>query len=67
MKLKKLNRESRTGEKISKQIKSPTELPNETNSKGAYFKHKKAKLPDEIEEETEKDKFIKKWGNRLEI
>ena len=53
----------------SKLIKSPNLTPKNSKSKpttpnsdGAYFTRNKPRLPKEIEEESEKEKFIKKFG-----
>lgn len=73
----KSNRTSPKSEKSSRKVNSPsttttngsTHKPTTSNSNGAkYFKHnKKAKLPKEIEEHSEKEKFMKKYGEVMEI
>ena len=68
---KKLNRTSqkpKCNRDSSERIKSPNFTPKKSkfetkpNSKGAYFQSKKPNLPKEVMEETEKEKFIKKFG-----
>jgi len=67
----KLNRTSPKSEKNSSQIRSPniTSLSKTTvsNSDGAskYFKKNKPIIPEEAEEESEKEKFLKKHRNNL--
>jgi len=62
---KKSNRTSQ--KKSSKEVKSPSSKPTTSDSDRAYFKSKKARLPKEQEEESEKETFIKKYGEVLEI
>ena len=59
---KKSNRTSLKSEKSSKQVKSPSSIPTTSDSDRAYFKSKKPKLPKKVEEESEKERFMKKYG-----
>ena len=68
------NRISPKSEKHSKEVKSPkiptlgnTTKSTTSDSDRAYFKSRKPKIPKEIEEATEKEKFMKKYGEVLEI
>ena len=67
---KRSNRTSLKSEKSSKEVKSPstttsngsTHKSTTSDSDRAYFKSNKPKLPKELEEESEKEKFMKKYG-----
>ncbi len=56
---------SSNGTSQNANLKSPVKSKSITHyesSDGAYFKHKKAKLPKEIEDEEEKKKFMDRFG-----
>ena len=68
------SRKPKCSRDISERIKSPNlkhkyskSKPTTPNSNGAskYFKSKKPKLPKEVEEESEKEKFLKKHKKNM--
>ena len=68
----KSNRTSPKSEQSSRQIKSHNLTPKKSksktttpNSSGTYFKYRKLRLPNEAEEESERDLFLKKHKNDL--